>query len=69
LDFTVRRRGRDSQTSPPRRIRATRASCAGSSTDAIRRDGWDASRIGEFEMEVRYAGDRRVLTTFVAADR
>jgi transposase len=26
-------------------------------TDAIRRDGWDASRIGEFEMDVRYAGD------------
>jgi hypothetical protein len=27
------------------------------------------ARIVEFEMDVRYAGDRRVLTTFVAGDR
>ena len=69
LDFTVRRRGSrfadfsaDADPRDPHELRQLL-------TDAIRRDGWDASRIGEFEMEVRYAGDGRVLTTFVAADR
>jgi hypothetical protein len=69
LDLTVRRRGArfadftaeadPGDTDELRRLL----------TDAVRRDGWDVSRIGEFEMEVRYAGDGRVLTTFVATDR
>jgi hypothetical protein len=69
LDFTVRRRGSrfadftaEADPCDPDELRQLL-------TDAIRRDGWDASRIGEFEMEVRYAGDRRVLSTFVATDR
>lgn len=33
---------------------------------AIKRDGWDESRIDEFEMQVRPANDRRLITTFVA---
>ncbi|GAA1676025.1 hypothetical protein GCM10009765_26650 [Fodinicola feengrottensis] len=32
--------------------------------DAIKRDGWDERRIDEFEMDVRYANDRRLVTTF-----
>lgn len=35
--------------------------------EAIARDGWDGSRIDEFEMQIRYAGDRRLVTTFVAS--
>jgi hypothetical protein len=69
FDFTVRRRGSrfadftaEADPRDPHELRQLLA-------DAIRRDGWDASRIGEFEMEVRYAGDGRVLTTFVATDR
>jgi hypothetical protein len=69
LDFTVRRRGSrfadftaEADPRDPHELRRLL-------DDAIRRDGWDASRIGEFEMEVRYAGDGRVLTTFVATDR
>lgn len=33
--------------------------------DALRRDRWDERRVDEFEMEVRYANDRRLLKTFV----
>jgi integrase len=69
LDFTVRRRGSrfadftaEADPRDPDELRQLL-------TDAIRRDGWDASRIGEFEMEVRYTGDRRVLTTFVTTYR
>jgi hypothetical protein len=69
LDFTVRRRGSRladfTAEADPRDTDELRRLL----DDAIRRDGWDASRIGEFKMEVRYAGDRRVLTTFVAPDR
>jgi hypothetical protein len=32
--------------------------------DAIKRDGWDERRVDEFEMDVRYANDRRLITTF-----
>jgi hypothetical protein len=32
--------------------------------DAIRRDGWDEGRIGEFDMDVRRQGSRQVLLTF-----
>src|SRR5437867_1606955 len=34
--------------------------------DVIKRDGWDERRVDEFEMDVRYANDRRLLTTFAA---
>lgn len=34
---------------------------------AITREGWDESRIDEFEMQVRNAGDRRLATTFVTS--
>ncbi|WP_344314160.1 hypothetical protein [Fodinicola feengrottensis] len=37
--------------------------------DAIRRDGWSDDRINEFELQIRYAGDRSVLKTFVTAVR
>lgn len=37
--------------------------------DALRQDHWDECRADEFEMEVRYAGDRRLLKTFVAPAR
>ncbi len=35
--------------------------------EAIRRDGWDEARVNEFEMDIRLAGERRVLTTFVTS--
>ena len=34
--------------------------------DAVRRDGKRDDQIGEYEMEVRYADSRSVITTFVA---
>ncbi|MGH3503782.1 MAG: hypothetical protein ACRDQA_23240 [Nocardioidaceae bacterium] len=37
--------------------------------DAINRDGRDESQIGDYEMDVRYAGERGVLMTFVASAR
>jgi site-specific recombinase XerC/DNA-binding transcriptional regulator YhcF (GntR family) len=35
--------------------------------DAIRRTGGDQSAIGDYELVVRYAGERGIMTTFVAA--
>ncbi|MGH3321327.1 MAG: WhiB family transcriptional regulator [Streptosporangiaceae bacterium] len=35
---------------------------------AVRRDGRDASQVAEYELQVRYAGERGLLTTFVAAE-
>lgn len=34
--------------------------------EAVRRDGWDAQRVNEFEMEVRYAGEPKLLRTVVS---
>jgi DNA-binding FadR family transcriptional regulator len=38
-------------------------------TDAIRRDGRHESEIADYEMKIRYSGERRLLTTFVASAR
>jgi hypothetical protein len=35
--------------------------------DAVRRDGGEASAMGDYELVVRYPGNRGVFTTFVAA--
>lgn len=37
--------------------------------DAIERDGWDESRIGEFELEIRETGNRSLIMTYVASHR
>jgi hypothetical protein len=37
--------------------------------DALRLDRWDERRVDEFEMEVRFADDRRLIKTFVTAAR
>lgn len=37
--------------------------------DAVRRDGRDESQIAECEMDIRYFGDRSLMTTFVASTR
>lgn len=34
--------------------------------DAVRRDGKRDQQIGEYKMEIRLAGDTRLMTTFVA---
>jgi len=38
-------------------------------TDAIRRSGGDLAEIGDYEMVVRYAGERGTISTFVAPPR
>lgn len=65
LDLTVRRRGdiiweftTDADHEDPDELRQILL-------DALRRDRWDERRVDEFAMEVRYAGDRRLLKTFV----
>jgi hypothetical protein len=35
--------------------------------DAVRRDRKRDDQIGEYQMEIRLAGDTRLMTTFVAA--
>jgi hypothetical protein len=35
--------------------------------DAVRRDGGEASAIGDYELVVRYPGERGVVMTFVAS--
>jgi integrase len=69
LDFTVRRKGdvmweftTDADHEDPDELRQMML-------DALRRDGWDERRVDEFEMEVRYAGDRRLIKTFVTTAR
>ncbi len=69
LDLTVRRKGdiiweftTDADHDDPDELRQLL-------TDALRRDRWDERRVDEFEMEVRYAGDRRLLKTFVTTAR
>ncbi len=69
LDFTVRRRGdviweftTDADYEDPDELRQILL-------DALCRDHWDERRVDEFEMEVRYAGDRRLIKTFVTTAR
>ncbi len=64
LDLTIRRKGwrfaeLTVQADPkdPQELRKALL-------DAIRRDGWDEGRIGEFDMDVRREGSREVLLTF-----
>jgi integrase len=37
--------------------------------DVVRRDGRDESQIGDYEMEIRYAGARRTALTHAATGR
>ena len=37
--------------------------------DAVRRDGRGASALGDYEMVVRYSGERGVVATFVATSK
>lgn len=67
LDLTVRRKGdiiweftTDADHEDPDELRQILL-------HALRRDRWDERRVDEFEMEVRYANDRRLLKTFVTA--
>jgi hypothetical protein len=64
LDLTIRHKGRpfkeltvSADPSEPDALRRVLL-------DVIKRDGWDERRIDEFEMDVRYANDRRLITTF-----
>jgi hypothetical protein len=66
LDVTIRHKGRkfvvltvEADAKDPRELRKILA-------DAIHRNGWDKSRIDEFDMEVRRHGDRAVLLTFAS---
>jgi hypothetical protein len=69
LDLTVLRRGTRvadfTAKADPRDLHQLRQLLI----EAMRRDGWRASRIAEFTMEVRDAGKRRLVTTFAASDR
>ncbi|MCA1704491.1 MAG: tyrosine-type recombinase/integrase, partial [Actinobacteria bacterium] len=69
LDLEVRRRGKVvskfSAEADPRSPRELRQLLL----DAVRRDGRDQSGIAEYEMDVRYFGDRSLVTTFVARTR
>lgn len=65
LDLTVRRKGdilweftTDADHEDPEELRQILLG-------ALRRDRWDERRVDEFEMEVRYSGDRRLLKIFV----
>lgn len=67
LDLAVRRRGEmlwefttEADHEDPEELRRILL-------DALRRNRWDERRVDEFEMEVRYSGDRRLLKTFVTA--
>jgi integrase len=69
LDFMVRRKGdvmweftTDADHEDPDELRQILLA-------ALRRDRWDERRVDEFEMEVRYAGDRRLIKTFVTSAR
>lgn len=69
LDLTVRRKGdilweftTEADHDDPQELRQILL-------DALRRDRWDERRADEFEMEVRYSGDRRLLRTFVTSSQ
>lgn len=69
LDLTIKRKGdmmwqftTDADHEDPDELRRILL-------DALRRDRWDERRVDEFEMEVRYAGDGRLIKTFVTAAR
>lgn len=69
LDLEVRRRGNvvskfsaEADPKSPRELRQLLL-------DAVRRDGRDESQIAEYEMDIRYFGDRSLVTTFVARTR
>lgn len=69
LDLVVRHRGRevaslraDADPHDPRELRELLV-------HAVEREGRTERDLGDYEMEIRYAGDRQLLTTFVAAGR
>lgn len=69
LDLTIKRKGdmmwqftTDADHEDPDELRRILL-------DALRRDRWDERRVDEFKMEVRYAGDGRLIKTFVTAAR
>lgn len=67
LDLEVRRLGKSIKTMRAVADLTDAAQLQQLLSDAIRRAGEDESAIGDYELVVRYAGERGIATTFVAA--
>jgi hypothetical protein len=69
LDLEIRRKGQvvakltaEADPKNPRELRQLLL-------DAVKRDGRNELQIGEYQMDVRYAGKTPLITTFVATTR